>query len=437
MARKPKTKPGKQPMTKKEIAQSRRQTEATRRVMIALAAVVGLILIVVLIGVYDQLVAQPSRPVAIVNGEKITISDYEDQVVYDRWVLDQLMNNVQYQLQVMDPNVEENAFLIQYYQQIASQLYQQRTLVDSQVMDDMVDQVLIEGRATELGLAVSDDEINQAISDRMASRQGALTQAQATSVAATVAAVTATAETFTPTPEPTSAIVMSEVATDTTAQEAVEMPTPVPAPTRQVMTDDELNDAYEKYLAEVKAATGFSEAQYRETIRYGLLMEKVAEYYADQVPVEAEQVDLSQIQAETEAGAQVALARLEAGEEFGLVATQVSSNTRTAEQGGEMGAYLPEELKNLYGDQIQEIAFDIEVGSYSQPITSTLGWQIIKVNDRGVWPLSDLQLQNEQRNEYNDWLEVARAGEGVQNMWTPDIAPPDPTMAGASGVPLQ
>jgi parvulin-like peptidyl-prolyl isomerase len=435
MARESKSRRGKQPMTRKEIAHSRRQLEANRRLLIGLAIVVGLILVVALIGVYDNFVAQPSRPVAIVNGEKITRGEYQDRVVYERWVLDQLITNVQYQLQTIDPNNEENAFLLQYYQQILSQIQQQRMTIDSQVKDNMIDQVLIAQRAAELGLGVSEEEVNEAIGERMAGREGALTQAQATSVAATVAAVTATAETFTPTPSPTAAISMADVVTDTSAQELAEMPTPVPPPTRQVMTDDDLNKTYENYLAEIKAATGFSEAQYRETIRDALLTEKLVQYYADQVPTESEQVNLSQIQTETKEEAQDALARLEAGEAFDAVAVEVSSNERTAEDGGEMGWYLPDELRNLYGEEMQTTAFTIDVGSYSQPITSTLGWQVLKINERTVHPLSEPQLQNVQRNAYNDWLDAARSGGSVEDLWTPEIAPPETSTTG--GIPLQ
>ncbi len=435
MAKRPQKKSEKE-LSRKQIAISRREREQHTRLYIGLAILGAVMLVVVLVGVYDQVIAQPGQPVAVVNGTKIPLNEYQDRVRYERYTLDQLLNNIQYQLNIIDPADQNNAFILQYYQQIATQISQQRANVDSGTLNDMIDDVLVQQKAAELGLSVTDQELNEAIADQMAGRQGAVTQPQATTIAQTVVAATATAEMWTPTSTPRPAIAAASVLTATATPapaltESAEQPTAVPTPTRQILTEEETNQAYQSYLNSLKEATGVTEAQYREIVQAGLLREKVAKWFADQVPTEAEQVDLSRILAQSEAGAQTAMDLLAAGDSFNIVATEVSSDTRTAEEGGELGWYLRDELANTYGEEIANTAFSIDVGTYSQPISTTIGYQIMKVNERATHPLNQRQLQAEQRQVFLDWLEEARAGEGVQILWTPDMAPPDPTLDAA------
>ena len=86
------------------------------------------------------------------------------------------------------------------------------------------------------------------------------------------------------------------------------------------------------------------------------------------------------------------------------------------------------QLATRYNPEMEQAAFSLEPGSYSQPITSTMGWQIIKVNERGVHPLNENQLLTKQAESYSTWLQEAKQGAGVQITWTPDMAPPDPAL---------
>jgi len=203
-------------------------------------------------------------------------------------------------------------------------------------------------------------------------------------------------------------------------------------PTRHVITDDEFDQGYADYVKTLNDQTGITESEYREIVRAGLLVKKVTQYFADQAPTEAEQVNLSHIQVETQEEAQAALERLEAGEDFALVASEVSTDTFTAANGGELGWVMKGDLTARFGPAFDEAAFSLNAGEYSQPISSTLGWHIIQVNERGMRELSARQLQTEQQRAYSDWLSEAMDSEGIEILWEPDMAPPDP-LAGGGG----
>ena len=413
--------------TKKQLAFSRRERESRNKILIGVGIVVAVVLGIALAGLYDQLIAKPSRPVAVVNDVLIRADDYQDRVRYQRFLLDTRLQNLQTQLTLMNPEEAGNEFLIQYYGQLAEQTQQQRLVVDQQTVDDMVEEELARQEAAEEGLPVSEDEVDEAIRTGIAAMSGFLTETQATAVASTAVAATATAETFTATPEPASTQSLTVTLVTTATPTAIpEIPTPAPTPTFHIITGEEFGQNYAQFLDILKEQTGLSEAKYRQLIKAGLVLDRVRGHFADQVPTEAEQVNVSHIQTDTQDEAQAALERLDAGEEFALVASEVSTDTFTAANGGQLGWVLEGDLASRYGPELETSAFSLSPGDYSQPISSTFGFHVIFVNERGLRPLDDFRLQAQQQQAYFEWLEEARNAEGVENLWQPEMAPPDP-----------
>ena len=66
--------------TKKQAHRRRRDEEANRKAMLGLIAVGALLLLIILAGVIQELVLKPRQPVATVNGERISLQDYQKQV---------------------------------------------------------------------------------------------------------------------------------------------------------------------------------------------------------------------------------------------------------------------------------------------------------------------------------------------------------------------
>lgn len=423
-------------LTKKQIALSRRERQQKKKILISVGVVAVLVLGVALAGLYDQLVAKPGRPVAVVHDVPIRTDEYQSRVLYERLMLDMELQYWQRQLTMLDLEESTNEFLLSYYQQFADQARQQRLGVDRRTLDDMLEEELARQKAAELGLVVSEDELNEAIRAGIANMSGFVTETQATASASTAVAVTATAESFTPTPEPTPTLTLTTtLVTTATPIVTPEIPTPAPTPTRHIITDDEFNQEYADYLKLLKEQAGFTEAEYRQLVGAKLLASEVYQHFADQEPTEAEQVNVSHIQLDTQEEAQAVLERLDAGEDFALVASEVSTDTFTATNGGELGWFLEGELAMQLGPTFEEAIFSLNPGEHSQPISSAVGWHIVKIRERGVRPLSSYQLRDRQQQAYTNWLQESRGAEGVEILWEPGMAPPDPLLEQSANLP--
>ena len=73
--------------TKKQTALNRRERELQRRVLIGVGITGALVVIVLAIGLLQQLVLIPNSPVATVNGDTITTDRYQARVKYERALL--------------------------------------------------------------------------------------------------------------------------------------------------------------------------------------------------------------------------------------------------------------------------------------------------------------------------------------------------------------
>ncbi len=416
-------------LTKKQIAHSRRQREQQKRAYIAIGVVAALVLIVVAIALYDLLVAQPARPVAVVNNVPITVAQYQARDRYQRYILDTQLQQLQSEISTLSASQDQtSSFLVQYYQQYLNQIYQERLGVDQTVLNQMVGEEAVRQKAAELKLSVSDAELNESIRAGVASQSGFVTQVEATSAVSTAVAATATAQTFTPTPIPSPTATPTATLTATVVASPTEvLPTPGPTPTPHIITDAEFSQNYANYLKTLQDKAGINEAQFRSYVEAQLLTQKVQKYFADQVPKEAEQTNVSDIQVPTQAEAETVRKQLDAGQDFKVVATKVSSDTYTASQGGDMGWFLKGDLSQQYSSALETAVNALQPGQISQPISSTImsAWYVLKVNDRKVRPLDSSQLSTQQQKVYSEWLTSATSSSGVKILWTPSMAPPD------------
>ncbi len=79
------TEPAKQ--TKKQIAIGRKQAKQNRIILLSVGALVAVVVLVVLVGVVQELILKPSKPVATVNGTSIRLDDFQDVLTYRRYNL--------------------------------------------------------------------------------------------------------------------------------------------------------------------------------------------------------------------------------------------------------------------------------------------------------------------------------------------------------------
>lgn len=148
------------------------------------------------------------------------------------------------------------------------------------------------------------------------------------------------------------------------------------------VSDDEVKETLDSYEYDDTRAA-------RDSIRASLLLEKLKEeYFGLRIPINAEHRHVMAMFLESEAQVAEVRVRLEAGEKFAEVAGELSLESTTREEGGDLG-WRPEGILNgLLGTSVLEsYIFGSPVGGLSQAVYDeekgkSLGYWLIKVIEK-------------------------------------------------------
>jgi parvulin-like peptidyl-prolyl isomerase len=239
---------------------------------------------------------------------------------------------------------------------LTSYYQQQLEFVPQAALEQLIEDVLIQEEADKLGLTVSDEEVEQAIF----------------------------AQPQTP-------------VTDTAT-----IPTPIP--------QEELDARYRASLQQM----GVSDSSFREIVRRDLLRSKLQEYLASQVETTGPIADARIIQTETEQEARDALSRIDSGEDFAIVAQEVSTDTLTAENGGDLGWVTIGQISSRYGEDLERSVFSMSPGDI-RVLQSNDRWYVVELIDLDEnGPLPEAVLSARQASALSDWLEARKASPDVE-----------------------
>lgn len=373
-----------EPLTRKQI--SRREQEAQqRRILYTVAAVTALAVILVLgYGFYQEYVVKPAAPVAVVNGKPISTRDYQAMVRYRRFELASMMARVQNQLSLLDPTAEEQQFIVQYFQQQLQQLQLRQMNLPMDVLDSMIDDELIRQEAARRNLTVTPEEVQEEIELQFGYQRNP------------------------PTPTPT----------PITATVAITL---TPTPTEAPMTLEEFQRNYSEYVIAMRKNAGISEATFRRLFESNIYRRKLQEALAAEVPSAAEQVHARHILVDTEEEAQKVKERLQAGEDFATLAKELSKDTASASEGGDLG-WFP---RGMMVTEFEEAAFALEPGQTSDIVKTSYGYHIIQLIERDPnRPLDEDFLAQKKASALDNWLAEQRQSDAVKRYWSSDKVPP-------------
>ena len=139
-------------------------------------------------------------------------------------------------------------------------------------------------------------------------------------------------------------------------------------------------------------------------------------------------VDASHILVATEEEAQEVLDRLNSGEDFGTLAQELSTDTGSAINGGNLGESAP----NLYVPEFQDALLNMEEGEISEPVQSQFGYHIIrleKMND-DFESLKESIAQQMTQQSYQEYLQqlvanadVEKTGEDANGITIEEVDP--------------
>jgi parvulin-like peptidyl-prolyl isomerase len=389
-------------------------------IIIGLTVVSVVIAVVLGLGLYQEYVAKPASPVAVVNGVPIRTDTYQKMVRYQRFLIRNYTASLQAQKAQLDPTNESSQFLAQVLQQRIDEVQREMITLDVQVLDDLIGEELIRQEAAQNALSVTEQEVDEAAQREVAGGAGFVTAPDATATAVAAVEATATAASFTPTPLPTATPTLTVTAAVSPTTPAPTVP-PTPLPTPHVMTEGEYRESYKAMLDILRKEGGLSEADYHRIIEANLLYSKLQDLFASRVPTSDEQVHARHILVETEEEAQAVLARLEAGEDFVDLAKEFSTDESNKEDGGDLG-WFPRGVRT---PAFEEAAFALQPGETSDIVQTSFGYHIIQVEERD--PDRELEpsfLERRQASALSDWLEEQRQSEAVERHWSSDKVPP-------------
>ncbi|MBV6435431.1 MAG: peptidylprolyl isomerase [Anaerolineae bacterium] len=397
--------------------------------VVAAAVVIGILLVIAF--VVDGIV-RPSQNVATVSGESISVGDYQQRVRIERALQIELINDA------LNDIVEENGVTVdeagnfvlqqQPYATYWSEL-NTSDVMGLRVLDDMVDDKLIAAAAAELGVTVTDEDVQAYIDDLIGYDPEAVALIGTDPTATPEPTITPTPFVSpTPTTEPTAT-------TAPTATPTIEGATPIPtatatvtpAPTEAVPTRsaEEVRTQFENqkqsFISEVARLSGASESAVLDVIRARALRKAVADHLSGSAEDETLYADARHILVETEEQAQDIIAALEGGESFGDLARAASTDTGSGANGGELG-WAP--VSN-YVEPFANAVRDAEIGAIVGPVESEFGYHIIQVRAKENREATEAEIERAKDLVLTDWIdEVRTAAEGsyeTTNAWASNI----------------
>lgn len=418
-------------VTKKHVARLERERRQTALIRWIVFGSIALVVGIIGYGYLDLNYLQLKKPVAEVNGEVITVKQWQERVQFQRTsLMNQYQQMVFYQQNFgFDTSQQQQGILLQL---------QNDQVIGQTVLDQLVDEALIRQQAKKLGITITKKEEEDALhaafgffpdgTPTPAATATAFEMPTMSSQQLTMYPHTATPTEFmTPTTAPTETPNPASTPTlAATPTKAIPTPTFIPTveePTATPYTLEVFNNTFATAVANYEAA-GVSESTIREINEASLLRQKVLDVVTADTPHTEEQVWARHILVADEQTAVVVRTLLLEGKSFAEVAKQYSTDTGSAAVGGDLGWFG----KGAMVPEFEAAAFSQKVGEIGEPVKSQFGYHIIQVLARADVPLSASQYQQKQQAEFNAWLEKIKSESAIliHDEWR-NLVPPAPS----------
>jgi hypothetical protein len=404
-------------LTRKQVSRAKREARIQRWLLIGTGITVAIVAAVVAFAFINEQVLEPRRIVATINNETITVAQFQEQVQFDVYT----------QLGGQSPSSFgiDGATFAKY------------------MLDAMVEQALIRQKATEMGVTVSQADIDEQVQLYFgydAGEQEPTSTSFPTQPATQAPTETATFV-YTVTPSPTMTTVPGETPTltptltPTPRRKPTVTPTPSPQPTPTPLTEEDFKNNLAENAKTVSEATGISEARVKELIAVQaeatLLRDRLVEALQIEVDDIKTMIHSAHIQVTSEEEANAVIERLNSGEDFEELAAELSTDTTNAYKGGDVGWYGPGEKEEAY----EQIALSTPIGQIGGPIETQFGWHLIKVYARTEVPMTPEEQERQQQEKFQEMVTTWRE-EGnvvIEDFWTDYL----PSLLQATPMPQQ
>jgi parvulin-like peptidyl-prolyl isomerase len=323
------------------------------------------------------------------------------------------------------------------------------------VLDTMIQEELVAQMAAEMGITVSEDELNLYVQENFGYfANGTPTPAPTEQIYPTstlsgtqMALITATpvptempteippTATIEPTLTPTAEVIGDATAAPTedptaTLAPPTETPTEIPTateipPTPTEYTLEGFEGVYATMVANLGTETGFTEADFRDYVLNSLLQQKIFEELTKDISADQEMVWARHILVATEPEARLILTKLKEGEDWTDLAAKMSTDSSNSANGGDLGWFG----KGQMVAEFETAAFALEIGEVSEPVKTTFGYHIIQVIGHEVRTLNSDELNTIKSAAYSKALEQAKTEADIKkfNIWA-SVVPSEPSI---------
>ena len=261
-----------QRQSRKDILRARKQEEQLRNIRIG-AVIVGVLLAaVILFALVNEYVLNPQREVATVSGDKITLSDWQERVKFERA---QRIITLEDQLEIFNDDV---GLIQQYSGQTINELQSYEGLGEA-TLNRMAQDALLFQALEDRGVTISEEEIDRRIEEAYNYYGGESPTPFPTPTDA---------------PEPTPSVtpVGAGDGTDAAGQAPEPQPTNEPVPTATPVSEEsfqqEFGDLVDRYNS-----FGVDEAVYRSLVASSLAGERFLDILAEEQELPEEDVHAS------------------------------------------------------------------------------------------------------------------------------------------------
>lgn len=430
---------GKKPAirTKKHVARLERERQQSRIILFAFIGILATVVLLLVYGYLDINYFQLQKPVAKIGDTEILISQFEPRVRMERQrILAQYNQYAQYG-QLFGLDVQSQLT------QLETQLNSPETIGQT-VLDQMINEQLIRKEAAKRGITVSDQELKLEKQNSFSffpdgSPTPTVTPtevilpeipAEAYKIVTKTPIPTATLEftatpgtattelptlnvTTTGTPQATATTAPSATPTATLAATATATtgPSATPQPTATPFTLEGFQTQFSDAQARMQKL-GLSEKDFLAFFDFQVLERKLREQITANVPHVEKQVWARHILVADEATAKTVIERLKKGEDFATLAKELSTDTGSAPNGGDLGWFG----SGAMVAEFETAAFALKnPGDYTtEPVKTSFGFHIIQLIAKQDRPLTAQQYDTAKNKAFSDFLTAARTEYGVE-----------------------
>ena len=413
-------------VTKKSQIRIERERKQKRYLIIGTLIVLILTVGLVSYAMLDRYVFTQYKPVAKVNGEAINVKDFQKQVRYERWQLIQQYYNTIQTSQMFGDDPTFSSYFETLINQLFTQLNNPEQIGES-VLNYMIDDLVIEQQATKMGIEVTEAEIEETLQAVFGySPKGTPTPKPTFPVFGTSTLSPTQIALVNPAPthtvEATSSIPTTEVTVSSTSTIS---PTLFPSFTPTLYTLQGYQDQVKQYL-EMLEEVNYTEDDLKSIVRNQLLRQKVSESITVDLPRTEERVWARHMLLASEDEAKDVIFRLKSGEDFAILAAELSLDTASKSTGGDLGWFGRGQMV----EEFENIAFNLIIGEISEPVKTDFGYHVIQVLGHEDVFLNETEFANLRAEKFNEWLSSQKEAMEIETFDTwKNVLPTEPNIS--------